>query len=90
MSHLKPIEPGCLCVVIKSKIPQQIGSIWTAIGLMNAGNEYKGHKLRDPTGKPGWIIENGNDWKWYNKESLMRIDGYEDDKEITEIAKELS
>ena len=81
---MKPIEPGCLAVVIRSKVESRIGTTVTVIGrtpkdrlLMEADGSFHS-SLGCWDVDPGYLADNGLYWS-ARESSLLRIDGGEDE-----------
>jgi len=86
MNDLKPIEPECLCIVIKAEIRQRLGRQVTAVENIGPDEDMpnedswtiEGTPEPPPKGDKYWVIE---------ESALMRIDG-DPDEEI-EVNKEI-
>lgn len=57
----KEIEPGCLCVIIKDKNPENVGLTVTVIDWVHKGEEVKTKlgSLRLPGS--GWLVKSDSD-----------------------------
>jgi len=97
MSHLKPIEPGCLALTYGCFVPENNGKVVTVIRFVGRHPTDRLYLTEDLWETDGLFVAIGTNTKkvkyidgYINESKLMRIDGYEDDKKLTEIAKELS
>ena len=86
MSDLKPIEPGCLCLIVNATHVENIGTTVTVVQIASI-SPYQGEIT--------WEVESESldpsktwDGVYWAKESwLMRIDGH--DEQETETSKRL-
>ena len=72
--NLRPLEPGCVAMVINCLDPKEIGKTGTCVRMAPKGTEvtqgeYAGMAL------PGdyWLLDELN--TYYNADCLIRIDG---------------
>lgn len=82
---LKPIEPGCMALILKGRPASNIGKVVQVKSWAPAGNSrYKGYQVESKNG--GWIVEGegvlshagrSTGIGLYQSNSLMRIDGHE-------------
>lgn len=89
MTNLKPIVPGCLALTYNCRFPENNGKIVKVIRYVGEASGWaKGCKFWE-TDATVICNRHGEKGSFFSEYSLMRIDGYEEDKDITEIAKEL-
>lgn len=85
---MKPIEPGCMAWTYNCWNPANNGKVVKCIKFIGKvdGWEYKDRWEIDT--KMYSVLTNEEHYHT-SERTLLRIDGYEDDKRIEEIAKEL-
>lgn len=61
---MKPIEVGCIALVVKSDIPKTVGKCVKVLALIKAGEEvqltYPGSNERRAAGVPQWLVTADN------------------------------
>ena len=85
---MKPIEPGCMAWTYNCVVPENNGKIVKVISFIGEVEGFAGNDRWMTDGK--FISIYGVIHGFLNESKLLRIDGYEDDKSIEEITKELT
>lgn len=76
MQTPKPIEPGCLVVIVGAeRVTVNIGKTAQVIKFVPPGAiiEYRGYVTQNDTTGPGWIVESGDIMALKNMQELTRI-----------------
>lgn len=85
---MKPIEPGCLVMIISSDNPELVGMTGTVIGRNEA--PFTSPDGRVVEGAGWWDVDADHEYLICRPaSSLLRIDGSEDESLETEREKEM-
>jgi len=76
----KPIEPGCMCLVVGGS-PSGVGESCTVIQWVNDGDAFmtRGGRFENNTSISGWAVEFGDGCGVFLDKNLRRIDGGDPD-----------